>query len=465
MLRLNRTKSKGSQSIRQFAQDLVSGRIAETEIVREEIANIRGYNHDLNAFITIFEPDSKIVADAVKNAEIAIKTTRKSARLDRPLVGVPFTIKDNIFVSRYRTTDGCVAFKDFIPAVNADVFDSFMKGGAVPLGKTNLHELTLGPTCSASFFGAVRNPVDRTRVAGGSSGGSAVSVAKAKHAIATIGSDTGGSVRIPAALCGVCGFKQTINTISSFGVFPLSATLDTVGVLARTMEDLMTTFSGILPNRPFQARNSATRRRKKKIGIPGKRYFDDADKQVSKNFWKTIELIEQEYEIVEGINIPDEEKVSRVRRSIMLREGAWFYSEIIGNEEYRKQMDSSVLAGFDAGARIGTLEGMQSELERMNFTSRMFAVFECVDFVAMPTCHLVAPRLEDMLDKEKYARARSLLIRNPEVWNLCGFPAVSLPSNRLDSDSLPTGIQLAGEFGHDIELLELGKRVWDMIHG
>jgi Asp-tRNA(Asn)/Glu-tRNA(Gln) amidotransferase A subunit family amidase len=238
-----------------------------------------------------------------------------------------------------------------------------------------------------------------------------------------------------------------------------------MGVLAKTMEDIAITFSSIVPNSMAQAKNSASKRGKKKIGIPGKRYFDEADKQVSKNFWEAIEKIGQEYEIVEGINIPDEEKVSRVRRSIMLREGAWFYSEIIRNEDYRRQMDPSVLAGFDAGAKIGELEGMQSNIARMNFSSRMFGVFKEVDYVAMPTCHLVAPKLENMLDKEKYARARSLLIRNPEVWNLCGFPALSLPSNRLGGDSLPTGIQFAAEFGNDFELLDMGRRVWDMIHG
>ena len=164
--------------------------------------------------------------------------------------------------------------------MNGDVFDLFYSKGSIPLGKTNLHELALGPTCSASFFGPVRNPVDSSRVTGGSSGGSAVSVARAKYALASIGSDTGGSVRIPAALCGICGFKPTLNTISSFGVFPLSATLDTVGVLARTMEDLVISLECILPEKFQRGTSGRTKKRKAKIGIPGKRYFDGADKSV-----------------------------------------------------------------------------------------------------------------------------------------------------------------------------------------
>jgi aspartyl-tRNA(Asn)/glutamyl-tRNA(Gln) amidotransferase subunit A len=404
------------------------------------------------------------VTDSVSKAQKIFENKRKKARDANSLVGIPFTIKDNVFVTGYKTTAACVAFKDFFPTVNGDIFDSFTQAGAVPLGKTNLHELALGPTCSASFFGPVRNPVDSSRVTGGSSGGSAVSVAKAKYAIATIGSDTGGSIRIPAALCGICGFKPSINTISSFGVFPLSATLDTMGVLARTMEDLIVTLSAISPAAFANRSKTKSQKRKKKLGIPGKRYFDGADNVVTKNFWKAVDKLREDYEIIEGIGIPDEERVSRVRRSIMLREGAWFYSEVIRNPEYRKQMDSSVLAAFDAGAKMGEVERMQSELARVSYVSKMFSLFKAVDFVVMPSVHLVAPKLEDMLDTKKYAVARALLISNPEMWNLCGFPALSLPTHRLDSASLPTGIQIAGEYGNDVEVLETGTRIWDTLH-
>ena len=197
-----------------------------------------------------------------------------------------------------------------------------------------------------------------------------------------------------------------------------------------------------MPERFPLKTSKKSRKRKAKIGIPGKRYFDGADRYVLKAFWNAIEKIRGEFQIIEGISIPDEERIARVRRSIMLREGAWFYSEVLGNEGYRKRMDPDVLTPLDAGLKMGMVEAMQAEAFRVAFTSKMFGVFNDVDYVAMPTCLIEPPKLEDMLDRSKYALARPLLIRNPEVWNLCGFPALSLPSNRLDGHCLPTGLQI-----------------------
>lgn len=449
-------------SIARVADELSSGKLDVEEIIRDELSNIERYS-DLNAFVTTFDPDSEIVQKNVKRAKGQFTKENETSSDSTPLFGIPFTVKDNVFVAGYRTTDGCVAFKDFVPPVNGDVFDLFYNSCMVPLGKTNMHELALGPTCSASFFGPVRNAVDSTRVAGGSSGGSAVSVARAKYALASIGSDTGGSVRIPAALCGVCGLKPSIGTFSSCGVFPLSATLDTVGVLARTMDDLDLVLSNLLPE--TFSHSGAGAEKKAKIGIPGKRYFEGGDESVLGAFWNAIDKAREEYELVEGIEIPDEEKIARVRRAIMLREGAWFYAEVLANHEYRQRMDPDVLTPLDAGGKIGTMEAMQAESFRLSFTSKMFGVFEKVDFIATPTCLIEAPKLEDMIDRKEYARQRPLLIRNPEVWNLCGFPALTLPDHRLDAAGLPSGFQLAAKYGNDRALLDAGKRIWRALHG
>lgn len=455
---------ESSYSLRRVAKELRTEKLSVEELIREEFSNIENYK-ELNAFVTTFDMDSGIVSKKLTLAKSRFASKSKEGPRQSDLTGIPFAVKDNVFVAGYRTTNGCVAFKDFVPGVNADIFDLFYSKGAIPFGKTNLHELALGPTCSASYFGPVRNPVDPTRVAGGSSGGSAVSVAKAKYAIAAIGSDTGGSVRIPAALCGVCGLKPTIGTISSFGVFPLSATLDTVGVLARTVDDLSFTLSSLMPQR-FTVKTAERRKARKKprIGIPGKRYFDGGHKSVLKAFWSTIEKAREEFEIVESISIPDEVKLSRVRRSIMLREGAWFYAEVLGNPEYREKMNPDVLAALDAGGKLGMVEAMQAESFRLEYTSKMFAVFESVDYVATPTCLIEAPKLEDMMDRSEYARQRPLLLRNPEVWNLCGFPALTIPDNRLDGVSLPTGFQLAGRYGNDARVLEAGGKIWRLIN-
>ena len=127
-------------------------------------------------------------------------------------------------------------------------------------------------------------------------------------------------------------------------------------------------------------------------------------------------------------------------------------------------MDPDVLTPLDAGSKIGMVESMYAEAFRVSFTSKMFAVFNDVDYVATPTCLIEPPRLEDMLDRAKYAETRPLLIRNPEVWNLCGFPALSLPVHRLDGYSLPVGLQIAGKYGNDAGVLEAGREIWQLVH-
>ncbi|HYB04056.1 MAG TPA: amidase family protein, partial [Nitrososphaerales archaeon] len=137
---------------------------------------------------------------------------------------------------------------------------------------------------------------------------------------------------------------------------------------------------------------------------------------------------------------------------------------VLSNKEYREKMDPDVLTPLDAGGKMGVVEAMQAEAFRQAFTAKMFGLFEQVDFVATPTCLIEAPKLEDMMNRTEYARQRPLLIRNPEVWNLCGFPALTLPSNRLDGMSLPSGFQLSGKYDNDKAILDAGVSIWKLVH-
>ena len=210
--------------------------------MEDELSNIDGYNRKLNTFITVFSGDHGLALSRAR--EINARLARKRPERRATLMGVPVAIKDNVFFAGFPTTDGSASFREFVPAVNATVVERLLGAGCIPLGKTNLHELALGVTSTSAYGGPIRNPSDPSRISGGSSGGSAVSVAMSRGPLLSIGSDTGGSVRIPAALCGVCGFKPSQGLLSTEGVFPLSPSLDHLGLLTKTVPDMSLAFPG-----------------------------------------------------------------------------------------------------------------------------------------------------------------------------------------------------------------------------
>ena len=419
-------------------------------MVREELANISRYNAKFNAFITIFDHDSQPALAAARRADR--KMQRNPGRTGN-LHGVPMAIKDNFFFSGYRTTDACAAFKDFVPNTYASLVESLLGMGLSPLGKTNMHELAFGATSSSSYFGPVRNPWDSERVSGGSSGGTAVSVALSRRPILGLGSDTGGSVRVPAALCGVCGFKPTIGRLPTEGVFPLGATLDHSGLMTKTMPDMLAVFQMLTGGgAPVKARLG----RRKRMGIPQRHFEQGMDRVVAHAFWNAVDKIRalDEFEVVEGVGFPDSTKTTITRTTIQFREAAWFYDEILRTEKLRQGMHRDVLGFLERGARIGMLQYMRANLARVEFIGEMNRIFKTSDLLIMPTCLIVAPRLEEVTGKES-GQIRPLLLKDTEPFNLSGFPALTVPAS-ASRGRLPVGIQIAGRFAGDTEVLKAG---------
>ena len=230
------------------------------ELTRFLLERIQTINPGINAYITVCD---ELAMQAAKQAEMELSTRakRKSRRDRGPLHGIPISLKDNIYTKDVRTTGGSQILKDFVPLHDAPVVRSLKKAGAVILGKTNMHEFAYGVTTENPHFGTTRNPWDRERIAGGSSGGSAAALA-AGLCYGSIGTDTGGSIRIPASLCGVVGLKPGLGRVSAEDVIPLSPTLDFVGPLARSVEDATLLLEPIF-----------VRGRKKKRRRAGKEFF------------------------------------------------------------------------------------------------------------------------------------------------------------------------------------------------
>jgi aspartyl-tRNA(Asn)/glutamyl-tRNA(Gln) amidotransferase subunit A len=448
--------NNNAKSISDFVNGIESERIDVNDAIQDELENVRDYNKSLNAFITIFDKRTSFAISKVTLDSRSEQLLRKF-----PLLGIPLTVKDNIFIAGHRTTAGSAVFQDFIPSVNADIVDSAVAIGCIPIGKTNMHELAMGATSSSSFFGPVRNPKDSKRISGGSSGGSAVSVAMSKLPIISLGTDTGGSVRIPAALCGICGFKPTFGLISTVGLFPLSATLDHVGIMTRSMPDMRVAFAALTG---YEQANEPSRRarpsRVLKVGIPGGYFFKDCSPSVDRAFWRAIEKMQKTgFQIIEGLEIQGIEKMSRTRRTIQVAEAFWFYEDLVKDPEKRKLVAKDVLSFFDRGSKTGMMELLASRQVRLDLIQNISRVLQLVDFIAMPTCLATAPKLDEVLGKEA-GDIRNQLVRNTEPFNVSGFPSLTIPINDDNSSELPTGIEISGPAFEDAHLLDAGERIW-----
>jgi aspartyl-tRNA(Asn)/glutamyl-tRNA(Gln) amidotransferase subunit A len=328
--------------------------------------------------------------------------------------------------------------------------------GCIPLGKTNMHEIALGATSAASFFGPVRNPHDVQRVAGGSSGGSAVSVASSTGPVLGLGTDTGGSIRVPAALCGIMGFKPTLGSLSLEGVFPLSATLDHVGLLTKTMPDMVMAYDRLTGGRGLPA-GARRRESRVRVGILTGHFMEETEDRVAKNFWRAIDRMEESgwFDPLE-IPIPaDYQRFTLARGAIQLKEAGWFFQELVNTKKVAAEMDPDVLTLLRRGLKVGQVRYMAANLVRLESIRVFGRLLRGLDALVTPTTRVVAPRLDDVRGKEA-GRLRRLLLQNTEVFNLSGFPSLSIPSNPGEAE-LPTAIQLSSWLGEDAVVLRTGS--------
>ncbi|MDA4116736.1 MAG: amidase [Thaumarchaeota archaeon] len=422
--------------------------------------NAKAYDRELNAFIRLFDGENGLALSRARELDARRLGRNKSIRA-AGLFGIPLAIKDNFFFGGFPTTGATYSFRDFVPTTNAELVDDAMGLGCIPLGKTNMHELALGGTSAASYFGPVRNPYDTDRVAGGSSGGSAVAVSVSKGAILGLGSDTGGSVRVPAALCGVMGFKPTLGILSLDGVLPLSATLDHAGLLTRTMPDMIRAFDCLTGRRRSVA--AASLKRKIRVGVPSKHYVEGSEERVSRNFWTAMERMGEsgDFEVVEVAADSSHERFGRARGAIQLKEAAWFYEKLVESKAEARHMNPDVLTLLKRGLRIGQLRYLGANLVRLESIRVFGRLLKGIDALAMPTTMVTAPRLSDVVGNE-VGDLRRHLLQNTEVFNLCGFPALSVPSNPGATD-LPTAIQFSCGLGEDDKVLRVGQAAMNAV--
>jgi len=428
------------RSIAEVSDLIQRGDVSPVELTRECLNRIEELNPTLNAFITV-TADS-----ALAEAQLA-ETEIRSGNWRGPLHGIPIGLKDLIDTAGVRTTAASAVFKDRVPTEDAEIVSKLKAAGAVILGKQNLHEFAYGGSSLVSQFGLVRNPVNPEFITGGSSGGSAAAVASGM-CYAAIGTDTAGSIREPAALCGVVGLKPTYGLVSTRGIIPLSQSLDHAGPITRTVEDAAMVLEAIA-ERPADHRvNFKTNLKRLRVGIPRTFFFDDLNAEVASSVEHAIADMAKL-----GAEIHDIDLAVSTDRTLQAYESYRFHREMVAKSPELYQ--SETLRRIRSGEKI---TNEQYEIARLHLESERAQIadlFHKMDVFVTPTTPIPAPRISDLMgDPAQLRPAELLLLRNTRPINVWGLPAISVPCGVTPS-GLPIGLQIVGSHGREANVLRL----------
>ena len=416
------------------AAKLRAGACTSRELVDASLAAIDRDAVATNAFIHVDADGARAGAQAA-DEELGRGVDRG------PLHGLPISVKDLIDVAGVATTAGSRALRDSVAKTDAPVVRRLREAGAVLVGKTNLHEFALGTTSEDSAFGPVRHPADLRRVAGGSSGGSAVAVATGMG-LASVGSDTGGSVRIPAAACGVVGLKGAFGEVPTEGVVPLSTSLDHVGPLSRSVQDaaaLWSVLSGRTPA-PVEAAPIEGLRLRRLVG-----YFNDPiEPAVRLAFDRALDALTAAGVSVETGELEGTASLADAYVNIVLAEAAHWHAPLLASraDDYIPRIRGRI----EMGRAISAVAYLEALGTRAALGATVDAALDGCDALVLPTLPIVAPLMGaealriDPADPSE-TPVRSAMLKHTHPFNMTGHPAISMP---LASNGLPVGLQLVG---------------------
>src|SRR5713101_5412398 len=439
-------------SIKAAAEEIHSGIITPTELVAETLERIDALDGDLKAFVTVMRDQA---FEEAERLERELRTGLYRSQLH----GVPIGVKDIIAVKGVRMTAGSKVLADYVSQEDAMVVEQLRKAGAIIIGKTNTHEFAYGTYTPPS-----RNPWNQARIPGGSSGGSAAAVA-AGMCMGAIGSDTGGSIRIPAACCGVTGLKPTYGRVSCYGVIPLSWSLDHVGPMARSAEDCSIMFDAIArydprdPNSvsgpPAQASASLIGGAEGRgplslqgitLGTPQEPFVAPLDPEVRAAWQAALRVLQEEGAEIIDIDLPRPtmltyRNIQHPETTLAHIQSGWFPAR---SDDYTEATRENLLKGREVSA----IDYLQAQQERRQFSSAIRAVMQRVNGLVLPTLPLPAFPVElsyrDILIDGVADNSTAGLLRLNMPFNLAGLPSISLPCG-FSTDGMPIGLQIAGK--------------------
>jgi aspartyl-tRNA(Asn)/glutamyl-tRNA(Gln) amidotransferase subunit A len=429
-----RQSQSDSPHLDEFGRRLRAGSTSALETTEACLRRIEESNEALNAFILVMGDEARQQAREA-DAELAAGHDRG------PLHGVPVSVKDLFDIRGHATTAASNVRRGHVAAHDADAVIHLRRAGAIIVGKTNLHEFAFGTTNEDSAFGAAHHPLNLAHSPGGSSGGSAVSVA-AGMALATLGTDTGGSIRIPSAACGLVGLKPTIAETSTDGVVPLSATLDHVGPLARSVTDAWHVHQALLGrpmSRPLVPRPLSGIR----LGVPARYFCDVLQPDVRAQFELALEKIRGTGATIDEVDIAHADFIATIYMQLVFGEAAAYHAATLESQPHgyteavrlRLELARYVLAEDYHRAMAGR-RLLQREVD---------AALAACEAMLLPTLPITAPRIGEAnitIDGTTHP-VRNLMLRQTQLFNVTGHPAVSLPTGGGEN-GLPVGLQVVG---------------------
>ncbi len=439
-------------------------KLSPVELTQFLLDRIGRLNPRLNAYLTL-NPESALKDAAAAESALCSKSRRKPGRDLGPLHGIPISLKDNLYTAGLRTTGGSGFLRDFLPLQDAAVVSALKTSGAILIGKTNLHEFAYGVTSNNPHFGPVRNPWDLDRIPGGSSGGSAAALA-AGLCYGSIGTDTGGSIRIPASLCGVVGLKPGLGRVSADGAIPLSPTLDFVGPMARTVADVALLFQAITAQKknnhlPRARHLSSPRGPQLRIGIPKHFLLDVVSPEIQQAFESSLVTLKKLGAKLKEVSLPYLKETEHAGNQIAWAEATHYHQQAGWYPAHAADYGEDVRSRLEMGEKVSALEYLRALDLREKFIAGFhLALLENeVDALVTPTTPIAAPLIgeENISIAGKDHSTRALLLRLNRPANLGGLPAISVPCG-LTPTGLPAGLQFLAGVNEESLLLDLAAR-------
>ncbi len=435
------------KDIKTISKMIQDGEITSYELITNIINKINDHNKKYNSFITILENQAISKAKTLDN-------DLRNGKYRGELHGIPVALKDNIFYNNVRTTMGSKVYENFIAKKDAHIVKLLEEAGAIIIGKLNTHEFAYGTTGDKSMFGPVKNYYDVNLVPGGSSSGSAVSVAGV-HCLATIGTDTGGSVRIPAAFNKVVGLKPTFGRVSKSGVYPLCDSLDHVGPLTQSVFDNALVMNAIAgydttdPNSLSVDEEDFTELIGNKIngiriGIPTNDYFKNMDDIVKKEYESVVGKLKEHGALVTYISIKDLDELNRSFWITLASEGYYCHKETV--EKNSNKMDVEVVDRIQSGANISAFEYIKAQHLKQEYKEYFEELFHSIDIILTPTVPIVPPKTGEstVRIKSEDIQLKHVLNKFTGITNFVGLPSLSMPASQ--DPKLLVGIQLIGNY-------------------